>query len=59
MSISHQRGARGLERLIWLKYYTVLKLQITFNLGLNATKNICITSKKGSNKRVQEITIAN
>ncbi len=28
-------GARGLKRLIWLKYYyIVLKGQITFNLGL-------------------------
>ncbi len=39
VSIFHQSGARGLERLIWLKYYTVLKLQITFNLGLTAAKN--------------------
>ncbi len=39
MSISPQSGAGGLERLTWLKYYIVLKLQITFNLGLNAAKN--------------------
>ncbi len=25
-------GTRGLERLIWLKYYRVQKRQITFNL---------------------------
>ncbi len=37
MSIYPQRGARGLERLIWLKYYT--ERQITFNLGLNYDKN--------------------
>ncbi len=29
----------GLERLIWLKYHTVLKRQITFNLGLTADNN--------------------
>ncbi len=39
MSISPQSGARGLKRLIWLLYYMVLKLQITFNLELNAAKN--------------------
>ncbi len=32
-------GARGLERLRQLKYYVVLKLQITINLGLNAARN--------------------
>ncbi len=32
-------GARGLDRLIWLKYNFALKLQITFSLGLNAAKN--------------------
>ncbi len=37
MSISHRSGARGIEKLIWLKYYT--ERQITFNLGLNADKN--------------------
>ncbi len=40
MFISSQSGARGLERLIWLKHYIVLKRQITFNLGLNAAKNM-------------------
>ncbi len=44
MSIYPLSRARDLERLIWLKYYIVLKLQITFNLdtfnfGSNATKN--------------------
>ncbi len=39
MSISPQSGVRGLERLIWFKYYIVLNQQITFNLGLNAVKN--------------------
>ncbi len=29
--------ASGLEKMIWLKYYT--ERQITFNLGLNADKN--------------------
>ncbi len=31
--------AAGLKRLIWLKYYFVLKWKDTFNLGLNAAKN--------------------
>ncbi len=44
-------GARAFERLIWLKYNIVLKLQITFNLGL-LTK-IRITSKKGSKRVVR------
>ncbi len=30
MFVSLQSGARGLERLIWLKYYNVQKQQITF-----------------------------
>ncbi len=38
-SISPQGGARELERLMWLEYYIVLKLQITLNLVLNTTKN--------------------
>ncbi len=33
-----QSGAMGIERLIWLKYYIVLKQEITFNLGLNYQK---------------------
>ncbi len=39
MSISPQKGARGFERLIWLKYYIVLKQEVTFNLGLNTAEN--------------------
>ncbi len=39
MSISHRSRAWELERLIWLKYYIVLKRQITFNLRLNTAKN--------------------
>ncbi len=39
MSISPGSGARGLERLIWLKYCFVLKRQNTFNLELYAVKN--------------------
>ncbi len=31
---SPQSGPRGLERLIWLKYYNVKKWQITFTLEL-------------------------
>ncbi len=46
MSISPQSGVRRLERLIWLKYYIVLKKQIiTFNLGLNTDKNTDYTEK--------------
>ncbi len=39
MYIYTQSGAKELERLIWLKYYIVLKWQVTFNLGLIADKN--------------------
>ncbi len=39
ISVSPQSGARGCEGLIQLKYYIVLKRQITFNLGLNTDKN--------------------
>ncbi len=53
MSISPRSGARVLERLIWLNYYFVLKLQNTFNLGLNADKNTD-NKKKGSNKNCFE-----
>ncbi len=49
MSISPLSGAKKLERLIWLKYYTVLKQQNTFNLGFNAAKNTH-HMKKASNK---------
>ncbi len=46
MSISPQSGARGLEKLIWLKYYNEQKRQITFTLGLNAVKNTPYMRKK-------------
>ncbi len=39
MSISGRSGARGLQRLICLKYYDVLKQEIRFTLRLNAVKN--------------------
>ncbi len=39
MSTSPGSGARGLQRLICLKYYDVLKLEIRSTLGLNAAKN--------------------
>ncbi len=35
-----KREARGLERLIRLKYYNKEKWQITFTLWLNTAKNI-------------------
>ncbi len=41
-------GAMILERLIWLLYYTVLKLEIMFNLGL--PPKIRFTSTKASNE---------
>ncbi len=50
VSICPWSGARGLERLIQLKYYVVLKRQITINLGLNAAKNMHYIKKKGSSK---------
>ncbi len=51
MSIS-QSGATGLERLIWLKYYIVLKRQISFNLELDPVKNTHYI-KKASNKSLE------
>ncbi len=39
MSISPSSGARGLERLICLKYYTVQKWESRFTFRLNAAKN--------------------
>ncbi len=45
MSTSPQSEARGLERLIQLKHDIVLKCQITFNVGLNAAKNMRYTKK--------------
>ncbi len=40
MSITSQRLARRLERLILSKYDIVLKLKITLNLKLNVAKSI-------------------
>ncbi len=54
MSIPSWSGARGLERLIWLKYDIVLKGQNTFNLGLNTAKNTH-HMKKASNKSRLEL----
>ncbi len=39
MCVSSRIEAKGLERLIWLKYYIILKQQITFSLEVNAVKN--------------------
>ncbi len=39
MSISLRSGARGFQRLIYLKYYSILNLESRFTLGLNAAKN--------------------
>ncbi len=46
MSISSWSEARAIERLIYLKYYFLLKRQNTFNLGLNAAKNTHQIKKK-------------
>ncbi len=48
-------GARGLERLIWLKYNIVLKRENTFTSGLNTLPKIRIASKKASNKSCSEL----
>ncbi len=40
MSITPQSGARGLKKLILLKYNIILKLKITLNLKLNVAKAI-------------------
>ncbi len=42
--ISTRSGAMTLERLIWLKYNIVLKLQITFGLG-HLSKNTLLPKK--------------
>ncbi len=39
-------GARGLERLIWLKYYDLVKRQIKFTFGLNAADSNALNLKK-------------
>ncbi len=49
MSIFPQSGAKGLERLMRLKYYNVQKRQITFSLVLNVVENTDYL-KKTSNK---------
>ncbi len=41
-----QSGARRLKRLIWLKYYFLLKRQNTFGLRLNTAKNTHQFKKK-------------
>ncbi len=40
MSMYPRSGARELERLTSSKYYSEGKQEITFNLGLNAAKNV-------------------
>ncbi len=47
MSISSRSGARGLERLPYLKYYDVLKWENRLTFRLNAAKNMDYM-KKGS-----------
>ncbi len=54
MSVSPQSGAMGLERLIWLKYNTVMKMKSTFNQGSTLPK-IRVTSEKASNKNYLEL----
>ncbi len=39
MSLSPASGARGLQKLPWLKYYNVLKWKSRFTLVLNGAKN--------------------
>ncbi len=53
LSISPRSNARGLERLIWLLYYKVLKLHITFNLEL--LPKIRINSKQASNESCSKL----
>ncbi len=52
MSTFPQSGARGLERLIWLKYCITLKQQITFNLWLNTAKNTHYIKKANNSTRI-------
>ncbi len=54
MSISPWSGARGLERLMWLKYNMVQKRQITGNVVRNVVKNTH-HMKKASNKSCLEL----
>ncbi len=46
MSICPESGARGLKRLIWLKYYDLVKRQITFTFGLNTAESNEFHQKK-------------
>ncbi len=39
MSISPKSGARGLQRLLYLKYYNIQKQESRFNLGFDTAKN--------------------
>ncbi len=39
ISISPRSGARGLQKLSFLKYYNVLEWESGFTLGLNAAEN--------------------
>ncbi len=55
ISMKPRNGARDLERLIWLKYYFVLKWQNIFNLELNTAKSMHHIKKKGSNKSCSEL----
>ncbi len=58
MSISPWSGARGLQRLIFLKYYNTLKWESRFTLGLNTAKNmhyIKKISKNASNESCLEL----
>ncbi len=53
MSISPKSGARGLERLPYLKYYDVLKWENRLTLGINTAKSTDYM-KKASNKSCWE-----
>ncbi len=46
ISISTWSGARALERLIWLLYYMVLKLQITFTFRAKCCHKYALFQKK-------------
>ncbi len=48
MSIFPRREARGLQILIYQKYYNLLKREIRFTLGFNTAKNTI--SKNDSNE---------
>ncbi len=54
ISISLRSGTKGLEKLICLKYYCVLKLESRCNLGLNTAKHVEDIKKKVSNKSSSE-----